>query len=275
MKKYILTIIGIVFFALLSNHAYALETITVKKGDNFWKLSVKHKVDWYELQKINAERLKIKGNPNLIYPGQIFLLPNAQKQKVSVPQLSQGEEKIVTKEVLPSSQGSSAKEKEIAAQESSSEASEPDTSSAMFKVFAAFGSFMIFGSKIKAMVVLSVIVFLLTFLINGMQIISKHALDCYRKWRKKVFIGYCISSSNYCLASYDGKYVYSAKSMDNEGLYELARFVAESCGFKEIKEICFSIPVSLRNNYQTLGIDDKAVFLKYVESLKESSLVYE
>lgn len=53
------------------------KTYTVKKGDNLWNIAKKYTgkgARWTELWVINKSRSRSK-NPNLIYPGEVFLVP--------------------------------------------------------------------------------------------------------------------------------------------------------------------------------------------------------
>lgn len=51
-------------------------TYTVKKGDNLWTLAKKFYGSGADYTKIyEANRGVIGGNPNLIYPGQVFIIP--------------------------------------------------------------------------------------------------------------------------------------------------------------------------------------------------------
>ncbi|NTW27444.1 MAG: LysM peptidoglycan-binding domain-containing protein [Candidatus Moranbacteria bacterium] len=55
---------------------------TVKKGDNFWTLAKKYQVNHAELIKLNHNKLRKAGNPDLIYPGDKFLVEIADNVKV-------------------------------------------------------------------------------------------------------------------------------------------------------------------------------------------------
>lgn len=47
------------------------KTVTVVKGDTLSEIAAKHGVDWREMAKLN----KLE-NPDLIFPGQVFKIPN-------------------------------------------------------------------------------------------------------------------------------------------------------------------------------------------------------
>ena len=54
------------------------QTYTVKSGDSLWKIAKKFYGDGSKYTLIyNANRGTIGGNPNLIYPGQVFTIPAA------------------------------------------------------------------------------------------------------------------------------------------------------------------------------------------------------
>jgi nucleoid-associated protein YgaU len=50
---------------------HKLRSYTVKKGDTLSEIGAHFKVDWREIAKINHVK-----NPDLIYPGQVFAIPN-------------------------------------------------------------------------------------------------------------------------------------------------------------------------------------------------------
>ncbi|MCI9474596.1 MAG: LysM peptidoglycan-binding domain-containing protein [Flavonifractor sp.] len=51
-------------------------TYTVKKGDNLWTLAKKFYGSGADYTRIyEANKNVIGGNPNLIYPGQVFIIP--------------------------------------------------------------------------------------------------------------------------------------------------------------------------------------------------------
>ena len=52
---------------------------TVQKGDNFWKLSKKYNVKHSLIIRLNRDKLKYQDNPDLIYPGQKFIVEIADK----------------------------------------------------------------------------------------------------------------------------------------------------------------------------------------------------
>ena len=65
----------VVFGVFFANLCFAeTNEFIVKKGDNFWKLSKQYHVNHAKLINLNSNRLRISGNPNLIYPGQKFLV---------------------------------------------------------------------------------------------------------------------------------------------------------------------------------------------------------
>ena len=55
--------------------AMEYDKYTVKPADNFWKISKKMKVDFNKLKKINKDKLRYANNFDLIFPGQILLIP--------------------------------------------------------------------------------------------------------------------------------------------------------------------------------------------------------
>ena len=58
-----------------STNQNSTNTYTVKKGDNLWNIAKKHYGKGSQYTKIyNANKDKIK-NPNLIYPGQVLVIP--------------------------------------------------------------------------------------------------------------------------------------------------------------------------------------------------------
>ena len=60
----------------VSDNAPAKKTYTVVKGDCLWKIAATHLGNgsrWKEIYELNKS--VIGGNPNLIYPGQVFTLP--------------------------------------------------------------------------------------------------------------------------------------------------------------------------------------------------------
>lgn len=72
-------------FVLLATftNAYSMEydEYVVKEGNCFWRIARSMKVDFKELKEVNRDRLRYAGNFDLIFPGQILLIP---KRHVSV-----------------------------------------------------------------------------------------------------------------------------------------------------------------------------------------------
>lgn len=61
----------------VSDNAPIAKTYTVMKGDSLWKIAATHLGSgsrWNEIYNLNKSA--IGGNPNLIYPGQVFTLPS-------------------------------------------------------------------------------------------------------------------------------------------------------------------------------------------------------
>ncbi len=93
MKRY-------VFFLLLSfmiNTLYSIE-YEVVKGDCLWNIAkqyYKNPFLWKKIYEMNKEKIK---NPNLIYPGQKFILPDLQKEMDTLQEERIVEEKATVKE---------------------------------------------------------------------------------------------------------------------------------------------------------------------------------
>src|SRR5690606_23021991 len=80
--------------------------VTVERGDNFWALAEQHLADawgraptdaevadhWVDLIDRNVDRLAPPGDPDLIYPGQVFTLPEPPADPASRRSLAPGEQ---------------------------------------------------------------------------------------------------------------------------------------------------------------------------------------
>ena len=54
-----------------------IQTATVARGDSLWRISRKllgHGTRYTQIYEANARQIR---NPKLIYPGQVFVLPNS------------------------------------------------------------------------------------------------------------------------------------------------------------------------------------------------------
>jgi LysM repeat protein len=73
-----------VFFSLAFASVSFAETLefTVKKGDSFKKLAKRFNVKQVELVMINRGKLKDQNNPDLIYPGQVFLVNIIKREDI-------------------------------------------------------------------------------------------------------------------------------------------------------------------------------------------------
>ncbi len=74
--------------------ASAQSSVVVEKGDHLWKIAAKHlgvvlgrnpkpselSTYWRDVIKTNIETLK-SGNPDLIYPGEVVMLPEAASER--------------------------------------------------------------------------------------------------------------------------------------------------------------------------------------------------
>jgi LysM repeat protein len=77
MKKYAFLILLLSFFML--SFIYPIE-YEVVKGDCLWNIAKQHYKDpflWKKIYEVNKEKIK---NPDLIYPGQKFVLPDLQEE---------------------------------------------------------------------------------------------------------------------------------------------------------------------------------------------------
>ncbi len=75
MRRFAILVVVLLCAVFFSSVVFA-ETIefSVKKGDNFWTLAKKYNVNHRALIELNKGNLKNQKNPNLIYPGQKFIV---------------------------------------------------------------------------------------------------------------------------------------------------------------------------------------------------------
>ena len=83
MKAIISFCIILVVFCFVGVAKAETITFTVQKNDNFWKLAKKYQVNHAFLIAENRSRLKDVHNPNLIYPGQKFVVSLKNKSTES------------------------------------------------------------------------------------------------------------------------------------------------------------------------------------------------
>lgn len=75
MKKWMLTIISTALLAaFLTVGAAAATQHTVVRGDTMWKIAVTYRMGLSEIRAANPQI----ANPNLIYPGQVLIIPEAE-----------------------------------------------------------------------------------------------------------------------------------------------------------------------------------------------------
>lgn len=74
-----------VFLGLAFASVSFAETLefTVKKGDSFKKLAKRFNVKQAELVRVNMGKLKNQNNPDLIYPGQVFLVNVIKREDIN------------------------------------------------------------------------------------------------------------------------------------------------------------------------------------------------
>jgi nucleoid-associated protein YgaU len=60
-----------------------ITTAIVSRGDNLWRISQRTYGEGYRYTVIYGANQEQIRNPNLIYPGQVFVLPNGEAQKTN------------------------------------------------------------------------------------------------------------------------------------------------------------------------------------------------
>lgn len=83
MKKMISIILALIMVFALSATAFAADYI-VQKGDSLWKIAQKtlgSGAKWSAIYEANKDNIK---NPSLIYPGQVFHLPDGASAQTGV-----------------------------------------------------------------------------------------------------------------------------------------------------------------------------------------------
>lgn len=74
MKKLVVTLLSMAMIALmLMTSVAAVTKHTVAAGDTMWKIAVKYQMGLSEIREANPQI----ANPNLIYPGQVLNIPDA------------------------------------------------------------------------------------------------------------------------------------------------------------------------------------------------------
>lgn len=91
MKKVFILFTAACIFMSSSNVIYADTVYTVKRGDTLWNIALRFEIGLGKIIDHNPQIL----NPNLIFPGQMIIIPSAILRKNEMTTLSNNEKEIL------------------------------------------------------------------------------------------------------------------------------------------------------------------------------------